>query len=289
MCHSHIEKPVVEMPAIGGERRLSREEAADEHVEGVDDRNAEHEKGRRDLRRSEDRKDREHRPEEHDAGRAEKEPRRMEVEEQEPCDRPGEREAHPRDERLGDLRQKRETSEGQRRDRGDTCGKAVETIDEVERVIHPDDPEHRERDGNGKRKLDETIGERVIHEIDVDAGDHDHRRDDDLSEKLPASAELEQIVEQADRHPEHRGDRGQGESRRADLLRDKEGMTRDPVDKPEHEDRRSECDRDRETPRPRDRTGMAPTSPWHVEHAEPTGEHTDDWRRDRGQCEREDR
>src|SRR2546426_12448055 len=125
MRHSHVEKPMVEMPAIGRERRLSREKATDKNVERVDDRNAEHEKRGRDLRRPEDRKDREHRPKEHYAGRAEKEPGRMEVEEQEPGDRSGERETHPRDEWLGDLRKKRKALQLERQNRGDSGGSTV--------------------------------------------------------------------------------------------------------------------------------------------------------------------
>jgi hypothetical protein len=81
----------------------------------------------------------------------------MKVEEQESGNGAGEREAHPRDERLRDLRKKRETSEGQRRDRGDTCRKSVETVDKVERVVHADDPQHREGDGDRERELDQAI------------------------------------------------------------------------------------------------------------------------------------
>src|SRR6267143_859272 len=148
---------MVEVAAIGRERRPSREHAADEHVEGVDDRNAEHEMRGRYLSGAEDREHREHRSEEHDAGGAKKEARRMEVEEQEPSYRAGEREAHPCDERLRDLRKERETSKRDRRDRRDSRRETIQTVDEVQRVIHANDPEHRERDRDGERELDQTI------------------------------------------------------------------------------------------------------------------------------------
>src|SRR2546430_2548352 len=284
-----VEKPMVEMSAVWCEGRLSRQDATNQNVERVDDGNAEHEERGGDLGGAEDRKDRQHRSEEHDAGGPEKQSRRMEVEEQETSDRASEREPHPRDERLGDLREKRQASEGERGDRGDTGGETVQTVDEVECVVHPDDPQHRERDGDGERELDQPIRQRVVHEVDVDSGEHDHRGDDDLTEELPTSAKLQQIVEETDRHPEQRGDRGQREPRRADLLRNEEGMAREPVDEPEDKDRGPERDRDRKPARPRDRTRMAPASAGHVEHSELTSGEADQWRRDRGQRERKQR
>src|SRR4029077_11437218 len=119
---------------------------------------AEHEKSSRDLGGSEDREDREHRAEEHHTRSPEEETRWMEVEEQETRDCSGQRETHPRDERLGDLRQKREASERERRDRGDAGGKNIQGGGEVEGLVHPDDPQHRERDGGRERELDQPIG-----------------------------------------------------------------------------------------------------------------------------------
>ena len=84
-----------------------------------------------------------------------------------------------------------------------------------------------------------------------------------------------------------RGDRGQRESRRADLLRNEEGMTSETVDEPEDENRRSEGNRDRKASRPRDRTRVAPTPARHVEHAQSPREDPDEGSRDRGQRERE--
>jgi hypothetical protein len=61
------------------------------------------------------------------------------------------------------------------------------------------------------------------------------------------------------------------------------------VEEPEDEDRRSECDRDRETARARDWTRMAPAAAWDIEHSELTRDHAHEWRRDRGKREREHR
>src|SRR6266550_6008275 len=144
MRQSNIEKAVVEVAAIGREGGLPGDDAANENVEGVDDRDAEHEKRGRDLGGAEDRQDRKHRAEEDDAGGSKEETGWMEIEEKESRDRAGERETHPRDERLGYLRQKRETSKRQRRDGRDARRETIQAVDEVERVIHADDPEHRE-------------------------------------------------------------------------------------------------------------------------------------------------
>ena len=135
----------------------------------------------------------------------------MEVEEEESCDRASEGEGHPRDERLRDLRQERETAERKRGDSGDAGRETIEPVDEVECDVHADDPEHRERDGDGERELDHAIGERVVHEVDVDAREDDDRGDDEETEELPARAELENVVDQADTHTEEGGDGRQRE------------------------------------------------------------------------------
>ncbi|OLD10913.1 MAG: hypothetical protein AUJ06_01295 [Chloroflexi bacterium 13_1_40CM_3_70_6] len=154
---THVEQAVMEVAAIRRERWLSREHPADQHVEGVNDRDPEHEQRRGDLGRAEDRENGEHRAEERDPGRAEEEPRGMEVEQQEPADRAGEREGHPRDERLGDLGQEREATERQRGDGGDPGGEPIKPVHEIERDVHANNPEHRERHGNGIRELQEAI------------------------------------------------------------------------------------------------------------------------------------
>src|SRR2546427_7335484 len=100
---------MVEVASVGRERRMPGEDPADQDIEGVDDRDAEDEKRGRDFGRPEDREHREHRADEHDAGRAQKETRGVEVEEQEPGDRARERETHPRDEWLRDLRKESES------------------------------------------------------------------------------------------------------------------------------------------------------------------------------------
>src|SRR5437899_7541126 len=277
----------MEVPAVGGERWLARDHPANEDVEGVDERHAEDEKSRGDLGGAEDRQHREHRAEEGDAGRSEEELRGMEVEEEEPRDRAREREGHPRDERLRDLRQERQTAKRERGDGSDARRKTVKPVDEVERDVHADDPEHRERDGDRERELDQAIGKRVVHEVDVDPREDDDRSDDEETEELPARAKLEHVVDQADAHTEERRDGRQREPRGPDLLRDEEGMSGQAVDEPEGEDRRAERDRDGESAGPRDRSWMDAPTAWCVEHAEASREQTYDRRRRGGQREPE--
>ena len=74
----------------------------------------------------------------------------MEVEEQEPGDRARQRETHPRDEWLRDLRKESESSECDRGDSRNAGREPVKTVDEVQRVVHTHDPQHRERDGDGE-------------------------------------------------------------------------------------------------------------------------------------------
>ena len=94
----------------------------------------------------------------------------MEVEEQEPDRRAGQRERHPRDERLRYLWQERNRPERRRGDGGDTGGETVESVDEVERYVHADDPETGEGDREREAKLDEPATERVVDEVDTYAG-----------------------------------------------------------------------------------------------------------------------
>ena len=213
----------------------------------------------------------------------------MEVEQEEAERRAGERERHPRDERLGYLRQERDRPERCRGDRRDTGREAIETVDEVQRDVHADDPEERERDGDGERELDESAAERVVDEVDVNACGDDDERDDRVAEELPARAEVERVVDEPDRHAEERGERGERESRGADLFRDEERSAHVAVDRPEQEDRQTECECDREAARSRDRPGVLSPAPRHVEHVESPREVRDEWREPGRRRERHER
>ena len=123
----------------------------------------------------------------------------------------------------------------------------------------------------------------------MDAGQHDHRRDHDLTEELPPRTELEKVVDETHRHSENRGDRSQREPRGANLFGNEEGVTREPVDEPEDENGRSESDRDRKTSGARDRARVDAAAARHVEHSEPSRDDADQRRRDRREREGEQR
>jgi len=272
-----VEQAVVEVAAIRREWRQALRHAPHDDVEGVDDRYAEDEQGRGDLRGAEDRQHRKHRPDEGHAGRAEKETRRMEVEQQEATGRARERERHPRDERFVDLRQQRQGTQREGGDRRDPGRQSIEPVDEVERDVHPHDPEDGECDRDDPGDLDQPIAERIVHEVDAQPGSDDDGRDDEETEELPARAELEHVVDETQRHSEERRQRGEREARRADLLGDEEGMAGHAVDDPEREDRETERQRDREAARPRDRSRMRATPARHVEQAESLCKPADEW------------
>ena len=102
MAQAQVEQPVVDVAAIGGERRRPVGQPPDDDPERVDDRDAEHEQGDRDLGRPEDRQDRQGVADEHDPARPDEDRGRVEVPAQEPEQRPGQDEAEQGDERLAE-------------------------------------------------------------------------------------------------------------------------------------------------------------------------------------------
>ena len=279
----------MEVPAIRRERRAPGHETPHDHVEGVDDRHAEDEQRRGHLRRAEDREHREHRADERHPGRAEEDLRRVHVEHEEPGDRAGEGEVHPRDERLVHRRQQRGRAQRDGGDAGHAGGEPVEAIDEVEGVVHADDPKDGEPDRDRRRELDQPVTARVVHEVDADAGRDDDRRDRDVAKELPAGAQIERVVEQADAEAERGGERREREARRADLFRDEERLAVQAVDQPEREDREPERDGDPETADPRDRRRVVAPAARDVEQTEPSRERADERCHTEGQEECEQR
>ena len=279
----------MEVAAVRRERRFSADEAPDDHVEGVDDRHAEHEQDGGDLCRTEDREHREHRAHERHPGGPEEQLRRVEVEDQKAADRAGEREVHPRDERLVHGGQERRRAEGHRGDPGHAGREAIQAIDEVQRVVHADDPKDGEADPDRRGKRDQAVAAGIVHEVDADARGDDDRRYYEIPKELPARAKIERVVEQTDAEAERRGERGEGEARRADLLGDEERMTGHAIDEPEREDRDAEGRRDRETADAGDRGGMLAPPSRHVEEAEAPRKRADRGARADREDEREQR
>src|SRR6266550_2293329 len=198
MRQANVEQAVVQMAAIRCEGRATLDQTANDDPEGVDDRHAEDEESNGDLGRPEDRQDCKRVPHEHDPARADEDGRRLEVPPQESEQRASQGKAQDRDERLrGDLQGQAERAEGQRRDQRHPRRQAVEAIDEVNAVDHPDDPQGGETDGERLVEEDVVWANRV-----VDADDHDPEPDGDRGEtelagELPASTQVEVVVEQA--------------------------------------------------------------------------------------------
>ena len=127
----------------------------------------------------------------------------MQVPAKEPEQRTGQGEAQDRDERLIDVAREADEPERDGGDEGDPGREAVEPVDEIDAVDHPDDPEDRERDRDCALEPDHRPAEGVRDEPDVDPEDHRDQAEADLTGQLPACAEIEQVIEGADR-------RGQG-------------------------------------------------------------------------------
>ena len=104
-------------------------------------------------------------PEEHAAGVAHEDRRRVEVVEQEPDDRARQRRREQHHQRVAALERDQE-----RRDDGDQRDAArqpVEAVDQVHRVDDADDPEHREREAGPAER--DRLAERVRQRVEAKA------------------------------------------------------------------------------------------------------------------------
>jgi hypothetical protein len=117
---------------------------------------------------------------------------------QEPEQRAGKREAQDGDQRLADLGCEADHAQRDGGDDRDPRGEPVETVDPVDRVHHPDDPEHRERGREHGVEADCALAERVVDLLDAHAEPHGKDREADLDEELPAGAEVEVVVQRAE-------------------------------------------------------------------------------------------
>ena len=111
--------------------------------------------------------------------------------------------------------------EGDRRDQRDARRQAVEPVDEVDAVDHPDDPDQREPDRVGPDEDDVVGAERVVDEGHGDPGHDGERGERDLAQQLPASAELERVVEHADQGGDGAAEEEADELGRVDRARDR--------------------------------------------------------------------
>ena len=95
-----VQQPVMDVRAVGRERRAAVRDPADDDPERVDDRDAQHEQRDRDLGRPEDGEHGQGEADELDAAGPGEDRGGVEVPAQEPEQRPGQREAEHRDQRL---------------------------------------------------------------------------------------------------------------------------------------------------------------------------------------------
>ena len=200
MPQAEIEQPVVDVPAVGGERRPAGQQSADDDPERIDDRDAEHQQGHGHLGRAQDGERRQREAEEHHAARAGEDRGRMEVPAQEAGEGACEHEAQDRDEQLAidpHLPANADQAEGDRGDQPDARRKAVEPVDEVDAVDHADDPDDRD---NGRQQAADVdrAAERALERPNLDPERHCQDRDERLTHQLPAGTELEVVVESAD-------------------------------------------------------------------------------------------
>ena len=130
---------------------------------------------------------------------------------------------------------------------------AVEPIDPVDRVDHPDDPEDREPDRERLAEADRRpVAERVVDDRDADPERDGDQGQPDLAGQLPARAQVEQVVDAAER-----GRRGTAEEQGQEV-RGLEGQRRrhpaEPlVEQDEPAGDQQEGRSDREAAGPRDR------------------------------------
>ena len=94
-------------------------------------------------------------------------------------------------------------------DQRDAGGQAVEPVDPVDAVDHADDPEDREPDRERLAEPDDAVAERVVDHVDPDPERDRQERQPELASELPARAQVEQVVDAAER----RGGRAAHEQR----------------------------------------------------------------------------
>jgi hypothetical protein len=87
-------------------------------------------------------------------------------------------------------------------DEGDPRGQAVQAVDEVHAVDHPDDPEKGEGDSHGVAE-DDDPAQGVLEGLDADPEGHGPAGNDELAEELPAGPQLQGIIQQAEEGGDH--------------------------------------------------------------------------------------
>jgi hypothetical protein len=196
-----VQEAVVEVAAVGRVDRTVVLQAPGDHERGVHDRHGQDEQrqqeddGRSGLEQALDGHRREDEAQAEGAGVAHEDPGREEVVAQEPEARAGHDRRQDRGVRLS--QREREDRVRDACDSADARGEAVHPVEEVDHVHHRDDEDHRERDADPRRDV-EDAEERERDVVDPDAERTRDRRGDELPEELHRRRQAAEVVDGSD-------------------------------------------------------------------------------------------
>ena len=202
MAESAVEQPVVNVVAVGAEDRLAPDEAARDGDAGVEERHREGHQRRGHAQRggrllapdgaeaAEDEADGQA------AGVAEKDRCRVEVEVKKGEQRADERSGRQRQRRI--VVNERGGKRGEGREQPDAGGKAVDAVNQIERVGAGDEP------GDGERKAPPAIQIKPRDAKHVHASPVGHAGGRDLPGNLLPGPEPKEVVDEADGEDEAR-------------------------------------------------------------------------------------
>ena len=235
------EKAVVQMSLVGLEDRAVVARAPHNGKRRVEDRQAERENrhdegdGRRALDRTDDGDARKHEAEEHTPRVAHKDARRVEVVVEEAHRRSRECNGNHGDGRNALLHGDEE--DRQRRDGGYPRRQPVQSVDEVDGIRQPNDPENRRR--NRKELKVDIVAERVGDDINAYIeSDDDHGRRNDLPEQLHLCRQVAVVIDDADGDDDRAADHESDKTRHVLGCKVDEGE----LDENRHHERRIDAD-----------------------------------------------
>jgi hypothetical protein len=275
VAEAAVHQLVMNVLFIGLKERPSPDGAPTDRQQGVHDRQPQGDAGdqdgdgRRSLLVGLHGGRRQDEPQEHAAGVAHEDRRRVEVVEQEPDDRAsqGRREQHHQG--MGALERDQEGRD--HRDQRDTSGQAVEAIDEVHGVDDADDPEEGERQ-IGPAEVD-RLAEGVGQHVEPEPQREQQPGHGELHRELLPGVGPPQIVVEA----EQRDDDSAGKQTDHVRALGHEHAAHAAVKQQEPDHRRVKCDHDGDAAQARDRVAVNLAGrPGVIERAEMVGEPPDE-------------
>lgn len=204
VTEAELLQTVMQMAFIRFENRLALLPTADDGEERIGQRYADNQQRRyerhdRNLLEPKHRQRRQREAEEQSPGVAHENFRRVEVEEQESPDA-AEQQSGQQNNRLV-AHDNAHHENGGNGDPRHACGQAVQTVDQVDRVRHADDPHDGDRDADPFSQRLHRRAERNVQQVDLDSETED---DDasraDLHEQLQLGVQVVFIVKRAQQH-----------------------------------------------------------------------------------------